>query len=103
MISYEVTLQLEDPALAEALVEYMTGKHVAEVFATGLFLDARFEQSADLYRSRYTLASQDDLDRYVAGHAPRLRADFLEHFPAGIRITRAVWHELQVWMPRPSP
>lgn len=97
MLSYEVTLQLEDGSLAGALETYMTGRHIAEVFATGCFLDAHFEQSApDTYRSRYSVASREDLDRYLAEHAPRLRADFLEHFPAGIRVTRAVWNEQAV-------
>ncbi len=94
MISYEVTIHVEDASLAEALETYMRDKHVAEVFATGCFLDARFEQSApDTYRSRYTVASQEKLDRYLAEHAPRLRADFAAHFPSGLRLSRAVWNE----------
>ena len=92
MISYEVTIRLDDPALGPALEAYMHDKHLAEVFATGCFLDARFEKSApDTYRSRYTVASQAELDRYVAEHAPRLRTDFLAHFPTGLTITRDVW------------
>ena len=96
MLSYEVTIHVEDPSLAPALRQYMTGTHVAEVLATGCFVDGRFEQSApDVYRTRYTARSQADLDRYVAEHAPRLRDDFVRHFPAGLRITRAVWNELR--------
>jgi len=92
MLSYEVTIHLEDPSLASALETYVRDKHLAEVFASGCFLDAHFEQSApDVYRTRYAVASQEDLDRYLAEHAPRLRADFQQHFPAGLRITRAVW------------
>lgn len=92
MLSFEVTIVLENSALAGPLEDYMRDKHVAEVFATGCFLDAHFEQSApDVYRSRYSVASQDDLDRYLAEHASHFRADFLEHFPAGVRVTRAVW------------
>ena len=92
MLSYEVTIQLDDTSLAEALETYMRDKHVGEVYATGCFLDASFEQSAPgVYRSRYSVASQEVLDRYLADHAPRLRADFIEHFPSGMRLTRAVW------------
>lgn len=95
MISYEVTIRLDDPALAAALETYMVGKHVPEVFATGCFLDAHFERSApDTYRSRYTVASQEVLDRYVAEHAPRLREDFARHFPKGVTLTRGVWAAL---------
>ena len=94
MLSYEVTLHLEDASLADALEAYMQDKHVAAVFATGCFVEARFEQSEpSVYRSRYAVASQEELDRYLADFAPGLRADFLEHFPSGVRITRAVWTE----------
>ena len=94
MLSYEVTIQLDDPSLANALESYMRGGHVAEVLATGCFLDGHFEQSAPgIYRTRYSVASQEDLDRYVEEHAPRLRADFQEHFPSGLRVTRAVWKD----------
>lgn len=95
MLSYEVTIQLDDLSLADALERYMRDKHLAEVFATGCFLDAHFETSErGVYRSRYTVASQGDLDRYVRDSAPRLRADFVEHFPAGLRVSRAVWTKL---------
>jgi hypothetical protein len=94
MLSYEVTIQLDDLSLANALESYMRGGHVAEVLATRCFLDGRFEQSAPgVYRTRYSVASQQDLDRYVEEHAPRLRADFQEHFPSGLRLTRTVWKD----------
>jgi hypothetical protein len=92
MLSYEVTIHVEDPSLTDALERYMVEKHIGEVFATGCFRDAHFEQSApDVYRSRYTVATQEELDRYLNEHAARLRADFLQHFPGGMRITRSVW------------
>lgn len=91
MLSYEVTIELEDASRAGAIETYIP-QHVAEVFATGCFLDAHFERSAPgVYRSRYSVASQEDLDHYLAEHAPRLRADFLAHVPEGVRLTRAVW------------
>jgi len=95
VLSYEVTIYVENPSLASALEAYMCDQHIADVFATGCFLDAHFEKSAtDVYRSRYTVASQEDLDRYIAVHAERMRADFAERFPSGLRVTRAVWTEL---------
>lgn len=94
MLSYEVTIELDDPSLAPAFEAYMP-RHVAEVFATGCFQDARFETKGEgTYRSRYAVASQEELDRYLAEHAPRLRADFHERFPDGLRLTRAVWRRV---------
>lgn len=94
MLSYEVTIQLDDLSLANALESYMRDGHLAEVLATGCFLDGHFEQSAPgIYRTRYSVSSLEALDRYVEEHAPRLRADFQEHFPSGLRVTRAVWSE----------
>lgn len=95
MLSYEVTIELDDASLASALEEYMRGRHIADVLATGCFVDGRFERSeSGTYRSRYTAASQGDLDRYLGEQAPRLRDDFRQHFPAGLRVGRAVWHEV---------
>jgi len=95
VLSYEVTIHLDDPTIAEALERYMRDKHLGEVFATGCFLEAHFERSApDLYRSRYAVASPADLDRYLAEHAAPLRADFVEHFPAGVRVSRTVWTDV---------
>ena len=100
MLSYEVTIQLDDASLAGALETYMRDKHVGEVFATGCFTGAHFEQSAPgVYRSRYSVASQEDLDRYLAEHAPRLRADFVAHFPAGMTLSRAIWKSVRAYTP----
>ena len=94
MLSYEVTIALDDSSLAPELERYMSEKHLGEVFATGCFVEAHFERAERVYRNRYSVASQNDLDRYLAEHAARLRDDFAAHFPKGLRITRAVWMEL---------
>ena len=94
-ISYEVTIRLDDPSLANAFEQYMTSKHVPEVFATGCFLDGRFEKAASgVYRSRYTAASQEELDRYLRDFAEAMRADFRTHFPAGVTLSRETWTAL---------
>lgn len=95
MLSYEVTIQLDDPSLGPALERYMTGRHIAEVVAAGRFRDGRLERGeAGTYRSRYTVETRADLDRYLEEHAPRLRADFQQHFPDGLRLSRAVWEQV---------
>jgi hypothetical protein len=47
------------------------------------------------YRCAYIAANQGQLDRYLAEHAPSLRADASSHFPEGVETSRAVWTEWQ--------
>ncbi len=97
MIRYEVRLDA-DPALAAAIESYMRDHHIAEVLATGCFVGARFERAeSGAFRTLYVAATAGDLDRYMADHAARLRADFLARFPDGVTPTRELWNELQEW------
>ena len=79
MISYEVTLQAQ-PRLATSVEQFMIESHIPEIF-----------------RTAYQASTQADLDRYVQDHAPRFRAEFLEHFPDGVNITRETWVQREVW------
>jgi hypothetical protein len=95
--TYEAVLDVE-PHLAERLEAYMRGRHVPAIFATGCFHDVRFERAGvTRFRTLYRAATRADLDRYLAQHAPGLRADFLAHFPTGISVTRETWDELETW------
>ena len=97
MILYEVT------ATAEAQVRstfgtFMRETHVADVLATGCFVRAFFAENADgIYRTTYVANSQEELDRYLAQHAQRMRADVAERFPSGVTYGREVWRVLQEW------
>lgn len=97
LIFYEVTARPE-PGVRAAYESYMRQKHVADVLATGCFTGARLAGSADgLYRTTYIAATREDLDRYLDGHAQRLRDDFSAHFPAGIALSREVLEVLREW------
>lgn len=97
MIVYEVTA-IVDARLAETYERYMRRQHIPDVMASGCF------QSADLasatsgrYRIRYEASTNEDLERYLAIHAARLREDFASHFPEGVALSREVWTMMQRW------
>jgi hypothetical protein len=97
MISYEVTLQAQ-PRLAASVEQFMMESHIPEIFRTGCFREIRFSRaSPGRFRTAYQASTQADLDRYVQDHAPRFRAEFLEHFPDGVNITRETWVQREVW------
>ena len=96
MISYEVTAEVP-PELAPRFESYMSG-HIPAVLATGCFSAASLSRAAPgQYRTRYEAPDQATLDRYLAQHAPALRADFAAHFPEGVSVRRAVWEVLRAW------
>lgn len=97
MIFYEVTA-IPEPDIREAYEHYMRTTHVADVLASGCFMEARIAVTDDgLYRTTYVAASRGDLDRYLADHAPRLRADFAEHIPRGVQVSREILDVIQEW------
>jgi hypothetical protein len=60
MLSYEVTIQLDDLSLANALEDYMR-THVPAVLATGCFIDAHFER-----RRAISIATSPSMRRVCA-------------------------------------
>lgn len=93
-ILYEVTVSVSDE-LAEAFRKYMVEKHIQEVVDTGYLLSATFARSLNgKYRTSYIAADQVALNKYLAEHADRLRADFNEHFPNGVSVCREEWQVL---------
>ena len=90
-ITYEVTANVE-PELAEAYERFMIDRHIPDLMATGEFASATLGRSgAGRYRVRYEARSREALDRYLAQHAPRLRAHFVETFPVGVELSREEW------------
>ena len=96
MITYEVTARMDTPEIAQRYRDYMQGKHLRDVLASGCFTEAVLEQgSPELFRTRYVARTQDDVDRYLREHTAALRKDFAAHFPTGVQLSREVWQELR--------
>ena len=97
MISYEVIAEVRDELRTRYEV-FMRDRHIPDVLATGLTVGATFDRAAEgQYRACLHFSEQPTLDRYLATHAPRLRADFLAHFPEGVTLSREVWSTLSQW------
>ena len=101
-VSYEVTLDI-DPALLDAVIRELIDSHIPAILATGCFRAIRLEQDeTGRIRTRYEAASRADLDRYLAEHTGRFRAEFMARFPTGVRPSRALWRELELRSRRPA-
>jgi hypothetical protein len=102
MIIYEITATVA-PALVPAYERYMRGDHIPALLGTGCFLSAAFARSAPgRYRMRYEAADERALERYRAGFAEGLRAEFAARFPEGVELAREVWTVLESWPPPPA-
>ncbi|MCU0648562.1 MAG: DUF4286 family protein [Gemmatimonadaceae bacterium] len=100
MIAYEVTATIR-PDLAATYERYLRAEHIPDLMATGCFVGARIAQAtAGRYRITYDAPDAAALDRYLAEHAPRLRAHVRERFPEGLALDREVWTVLEAW---PAP
>jgi 3-hydroxyisobutyrate dehydrogenase len=96
-VTYEVAARV-DPGLVDEYESFMRDTHIADVVRTGCFVHGRLERAgAGAFRVSYYATSQDDVDRYLKEHAPRLRGDFEQRFPQGILLTRTVWEDRTRW------
>ena len=97
MLIYEITA-IVSAELIEIYEKYMQEAHIPDLLETGYFSDAIFSRSTfGRYRIQYQAHSQESLSEYFKNDAERLRADFYEHFPNGITLTRENWEVLQSW------
>jgi len=97
MIIYEVTAIVQ-ARLAEVYEHYMRRQHIPDVLASGCFQEAELSGATPgRYRIRYEASTDEDLERYLATHAPRLREDFASRFPEGVVLAREVWTVMQRW------
>jgi len=95
MIIYEVTAATA-AGLSGDFETYMRGEHIRDVLATGYFTGASFFRAYEnRYCIRYEARSEEDLDHYLAHQAPRLRGEFLAHFPDGVEVSREIWKEVE--------
>ena len=94
MVRYEVIADVA-PALVDRYEEYMRTKHLPDIFATGCFVRVALDRaSATRFRSRYEARTRADVDRYLAEHTARYRADFAARFPTGVTLSREIWEEI---------
>ena len=98
MVTYEIMASVE-PAITEEYERFMTERHIPDLLATGHFASATFSRSKYRYRIRYEARDQAALDVYLAEDAPRLRADFHEHFPSGVQLSREIWDVIGTFPP----
>ncbi len=93
---YEVTLDIGADAAPE--FDAWLAEHVREMLALPGFRDARIltpenpdAAAASVRRVvQYTLAGRAELDRYIAEHAPRMRADGATRFGEKLKTSRRV-------------
>ena len=97
VVTYEVTLEV-DPEMLEDVERELREHHVPAILATGCFRAVRLDRSADgRLRTTYEAATEPDLQRYLAEHTGRLRAEFSRRFPAGVRVARETWQRVATW------
>lgn len=97
MITYEVTATVRDDLRSRYEV-FMRERHIPDMLLTGLFVGAHFVRADEgRFRTRFDLLDRPALERYLATHAARLRADFNAHFPEGVELERDIWSELIAW------
>ena len=97
MLIYEITA-IVSAELIEIYEKYMQEAHIPDLLETGYFSGAIFSCSTfGRYRIQYQAYSQKSFDEYLKNNAERLRADFYEHFPEGIKLSRDNWEVLQSW------
>src|SRR5437870_9428174 len=91
---YEVTLDIQAGAAPE--FDAWLKDHVQAMLALPGFHDARIlkpdgaETGSERRVVQYTLGSRDELDRYLAEDAPRMRADGTSRFGDKLKSSRRV-------------
>jgi hypothetical protein len=96
-VLYEITAAV-NAELIEKYEKYMRERHIPDLLATGRFIGAKFTRSSEnRYRIVYEAHDQKSLDNYLEKEAAILRADFQQHFPSGVELSRENWIVLQEW------
>src|SRR5262249_3746028 len=91
---YEVTLDIEAGSAPE--FDSWLKDHVKAMLALPGFHDARIlkpegaEPGSERRVVQYTLGSREELDQYLAEHAPRMRAEGVERFGDRMKASRRV-------------
>jgi len=94
-ICYQVVATLPDEPTAHEYIAWLQDGHVDQVLAAGAHsalmvrLDPELPATHPRVMTQYIFSTRDTFDRYIALHAPALRADGLSRFPPARGITFA--------------
>jgi hypothetical protein len=84
-IIYNVTVSI-DYSVQDEWVDWMKSKHIKDVMATGMFLEAKFsrilaeESGGASYSIQYLCENMDKYDTYQEKHAKNLQADHMAKY-----------------------
>ena len=92
-VVYEITAVAHESVAAD-YEQYMIGRHIPDLLATGCFVSADISRIDNRFRIRYVALSQGVLDKYLGDQAADLRADFEARFPSGVEVSRKIWKQL---------
>ena len=83
-IFYEVTATFQNSKSADAWVQWLRDKHIADVVAAGATRGRviRLDDPPHTCSAQYEFRSRAEFDAYLRDHAPRLRAEGLQIFSA---------------------
>ncbi len=100
MIIYNVTIKVDNTA-AEAWVEWMKNEHIADVLATGLFVDARLSRLLEqddsegiTYIAQYFADTIEQYQEYIENHAIAMREKGFKAFGGKFAAFRTVMEVL---------
>jgi len=96
-ILYEVQASFTNEEAARRWEEWLRSKHIAEVVAAGALEGRviRLDSEAASLVAQYWFDSREAFDRYLADHAPRLRAEGVALFsPEEVIYSRRIGEQI---------
>ena len=102
MILYNVTLKVSNDVHAD-WIKWMQEKHIADVMATGLFMDYRMSRllgvddtEGPTYSIQYRLASMKHVEEYQLNGAPKLQKEHVDRYGEQVLAFRTLMEIVQV-------
>lgn len=96
-ILYEVEASFTQEEAARRWEEWLRAKHIADVVAAGALEGKviRLDSPTATLVAQYWFDSREAFDRYLADHAPRLRAEGIALFaPEEVSYTRRIGEQI---------
>jgi hypothetical protein len=97
MIVYSVTVSVELSEV-DRWLDWMQAIHIPAVIQTGFFTSYRVcvllepisETESKTFNIQYTAENKENYLAYLAGPAPGLQKEHLDHFPKGVYVFRTL-------------